>query len=134
MSTGRYRGGFSGGPQKLRKNRKIQHFAITFDRVELLGWNFYWIWSVIGQNFGHVKFGKIFRNSSKIRNWKFEIGQLWHSIFFGGPNVVEADPHQKNPWSLDLTCTTVQQMKKSWKHLSRDYAGLIGFDERWKIV
>jgi hypothetical protein len=25
-------------------------------------------------------------------------------------------------------------MKKSWKHLSRDYVGLIGFDERWKTV
>ncbi len=29
---------------------------------------------------------------------------------------------------------TVQQMKKSWKHLRRDYVGLIGFDERWKTV
>ncbi len=25
-------------------------------------------------------------------------------------------------------------MKKSWKHLSHDYVGLIGFDERWKTV
>ncbi len=29
---------------------------------------------------------------------------------------------------------TVQQMKKSWKHLSSDYAGLEGSDERWKTV
>ncbi len=29
---------------------------------------------------------------------------------------------------------TVQQMKKSWKHLSRDYVVLIEFDERWKTV
>ncbi len=27
-----------------------------------------------------------------------------------------------------------EQMKKSWKHLNSDYAGLIGFDERWKTA
>jgi hypothetical protein len=34
----------------------------------------------------------------------------------------------------NFSCYTVQQIEKSWKHLSSDYVGLIGFDERWKVV
>jgi hypothetical protein len=71
LSTGGYRGGFSGGPPKPIKIRKFRNFAVTFDRVELLSWNFYWKCSMVGQNFRHKKFRKNFRNISKIRNRKF---------------------------------------------------------------
>jgi hypothetical protein len=35
---------------------------------------------------------------------------------------------------MQSTTNTVQQIEKSWKHLSSDYVGLIRFDERWKVV